>query len=279
MSMLTLVPTTSSAEYPNRRSARVVVEQHRPGRIDHDHAVERRVDHSTEPALAESGYRFGDSCRRHGSPTGWLRRRARRPMSVRIPRLATLPDGGGLRRRDRSRQRRRSTRDGSDRFNSTRNTLTQKGIALHPAREQTGSRPDARAVQRGAPDMLCLSPDSGDRLQAARRSMPGESTARKSLRIPVSVVLERRIARIGPWSQAQWEAVAALAGEELRVRAGFGDAGARGRRVPALSVARPGGGALSGRLRELLVQPAERAAVPLRRPASRGTTRRTKRSS
>ena len=45
--------------------------------------------------------------------------------------------------------------------------------------------------------------------------MSGESTARKSLRIPVSVVLERRIARIGPWSQAQWEAVAAVAGEEV----------------------------------------------------------------
>ena len=45
--------------------------------------------------------------------------------------------------------------------------------------------------------------------------MSGESSARKSLRIPVSVVLERRIARVGPWSQAQWEAVAAVAGEEV----------------------------------------------------------------
>ena len=45
--------------------------------------------------------------------------------------------------------------------------------------------------------------------------MSGESTARKSLRIPVSVVLERRIARVGPWSQVQWEAVAAVAGEEV----------------------------------------------------------------
>ena len=44
--------------------------------------------------------------------------------------------------------------------------------------------------------------------------MSGESTARKSLRIPVSVVLERRMARMGPWSQVQWEAVAAVAGEE-----------------------------------------------------------------
>ena len=39
--------------------------------------------------------------------------------------------------------------------------------------------------------------------------------SRNSLRIPVSVVLERRIARVGPWSQAQWEAVAAVAGEEV----------------------------------------------------------------
>ena len=45
--------------------------------------------------------------------------------------------------------------------------------------------------------------------------MPGEGSARKSLRIPVSVVLERRIARVGPWSQVQWEAVAAVAGEEV----------------------------------------------------------------
>ena len=44
--------------------------------------------------------------------------------------------------------------------------------------------------------------------------MSDESTVRKSLRIPVSVVLERRIARIGPWSQPQWEAVAVVAGEE-----------------------------------------------------------------
>ena len=45
--------------------------------------------------------------------------------------------------------------------------------------------------------------------------MTGERTARNSLRIPVSVVLERRIARVGPWSQVQWEAVAAVAGEEV----------------------------------------------------------------
>ena len=45
--------------------------------------------------------------------------------------------------------------------------------------------------------------------------MSGGSTARKSLRIPVSVVLERRIARVGPWSQVQWEAVAAVAGEAV----------------------------------------------------------------
>ena len=45
--------------------------------------------------------------------------------------------------------------------------------------------------------------------------MSGESSARKSLRIPVSVVLERRIAHVGPWSQVQWEAVAAVAGEEV----------------------------------------------------------------
>ncbi len=45
--------------------------------------------------------------------------------------------------------------------------------------------------------------------------MSGESNARKSLRIPVSVVLERRIARVGPWSQVQWDAVAAVAGEEV----------------------------------------------------------------
>ena len=45
--------------------------------------------------------------------------------------------------------------------------------------------------------------------------MSGETAARKSLRIPVSVVLERRIAHVGPWSQVQWEAVAAVAGEEV----------------------------------------------------------------
>lgn len=45
--------------------------------------------------------------------------------------------------------------------------------------------------------------------------MPDEGAARKSLRIPVSVVLERRIARVGPWSQVQWEAVAAVAGEAV----------------------------------------------------------------
>ena len=45
--------------------------------------------------------------------------------------------------------------------------------------------------------------------------MSGESTARGSFRIPVSVLLERRIARVGPWSQAQWEAVAVVAGEEV----------------------------------------------------------------
>ena len=45
--------------------------------------------------------------------------------------------------------------------------------------------------------------------------MTGDRTARNSLRIPVSVVLERRIARVGPWSQVQWEAIAAVAGEEV----------------------------------------------------------------
>ena len=45
--------------------------------------------------------------------------------------------------------------------------------------------------------------------------MPGESTARNPLRIPVSVLLERRLARVGPWSQVQWEAVAVVAGEAV----------------------------------------------------------------
>ena len=45
--------------------------------------------------------------------------------------------------------------------------------------------------------------------------MSGESTVRKSLRIPVSVVLERRIAHVGRWSQVQWEAVAAVVGEAV----------------------------------------------------------------
>ena len=45
--------------------------------------------------------------------------------------------------------------------------------------------------------------------------MPSESTAPSPLRIPVSVLLERRLARVGPWSQVQWEAVAVVAGEEV----------------------------------------------------------------
>ena len=45
--------------------------------------------------------------------------------------------------------------------------------------------------------------------------MASAGTARNSLRIPVSVLLERRLARVGPWSQVQWEAVAAVAGEEV----------------------------------------------------------------
>ena len=45
--------------------------------------------------------------------------------------------------------------------------------------------------------------------------MTGNRSARNSVRIPVSVVLERRIARVGPWSQVQWEAVAAVAGEKV----------------------------------------------------------------
>ena len=45
--------------------------------------------------------------------------------------------------------------------------------------------------------------------------MSGEGSVPDSLRIPVSVVLERRIARVGPWSQVQWEAVAVVAGEEV----------------------------------------------------------------
>ena len=36
----------------------------------------------------------------------------------------------------------------------------------------------------------------------------------RALRIPVSVLLERRIARAGRWSQVQWEAAGAIAGEE-----------------------------------------------------------------
>ena len=72
---------------------------------------------------------------------------------------------------------------------------------------------EAGTRDRG-PNMLCLRSDPMI-LQAARRSMSGGSTARKSLRIPVSVVLERRIARVGPWSQVQWEAVAAVAGEAV----------------------------------------------------------------
>ena len=48
-----------------------------------------------------------------------------------------------------------------------------------------------------------------------RRSMAGKGTARNSLHIPVSVLLERRLARVGQWSQVQWEAVAVVAGEEV----------------------------------------------------------------
>ena len=61
--------------------------------------------------------------------------------------------------------------------------------------------------------MFVRHPD--DSRQTARRSMPGESTARNPLRIPVSVLLERRLARVGPWSQVQWEAVAVVAGEAV----------------------------------------------------------------
>ncbi len=39
-------------------------------------------------------------------------------------------------------------------------------------------------------------------------------TCAPALRIPVSVLLERRIARAGQWSQVQWEAVGAVVGEE-----------------------------------------------------------------
>ena len=45
--------------------------------------------------------------------------------------------------------------------------------------------------------------------------MRGEGTGGGALRIPVSVLLERRLARVGPWSQVQWEAVAVVAGEEV----------------------------------------------------------------
>ncbi|MBF2761422.1 MAG: DUF3305 domain-containing protein [Ectothiorhodospiraceae bacterium AqS1] len=41
-----------------------------------------------------------------------------------------------------------------------------------------------------------------------------EAGTAPTLRIPVSVLLERRIARVGRWSQVQWEAVGAIAGEE-----------------------------------------------------------------
>ena len=45
--------------------------------------------------------------------------------------------------------------------------------------------------------------------------MTGESATSRSVRIPVSVLLERRIARVGPWSQVQWEAIGVVAGEEV----------------------------------------------------------------
>ncbi|WP_156013264.1 DUF3305 domain-containing protein [Thioalkalivibrio sp. HK1] len=45
-----------------------------------------------------------------------------------------------------------------------------------------------------------------------------------TLRIPVSVVLQRRIARVGRWSQVQWEAVAAIAGDEAEAASSQGTA-------------------------------------------------------
>ena len=82
-------------------------------------------------------------------------------------------------------------------------------------------------------------------------TMSGESIARNSLRIPVSVALERRIARAGPWSQVQWEAVAVVAGEESSPNGGRRRSCTRTTNAGATS-GRVSRSSCSGRLRELL---------------------------